>query len=267
VSAAGKPRPEPIWRSADGRVVSAFELAHALQDGGSNTHALATPRRWLLKTLVAVVLLLAAAGAGIWYFMPEYRQPAIQWTQHAWATLRTRWNAIDWPRWSTSPAAPTNRPAKARPQPPIAPSGGVAHDNQGRADQAKSGESSRASEPPAALAQSPQTPPRSEPQQAAAAPSRQSAPPAATAPPQTTKKPEPQPQTAPPAVQTADAIGESRRLYNQALDAEGRGDYASAVRCYEQIKQLPRSVWQADLQLRLDLAKRNLQNSTNAAAR
>ncbi|WP_428940071.1 hypothetical protein [Fontivita pretiosa] len=257
-SAAGKPRGEPVWRSADGRVVSAFELAHALQDGGSSPDTLASPRRWLLKTLVALVLLLAAAGAGIWYFMPQYRQPAIQWTQQAWATIQARWNAIDWPTWSSSPPAPTNRPAKARPQSPIAPSETVTP---------SSGQSSLLSEPPAVVRQSPQTPAQTTPEHASAAPSGQSAPPQQNPSPQPTLKPEPRPQAAPPAVQTADAIGEARRLYNQALDAEGRGDYASAVRCYEQIKQLPRSVWQADLQLRLDLAKRNLQNSTNAAAR
>jgi hypothetical protein len=239
---AGKPRGEPAWRSADGRVVSAFELAHALQDGGSG------------------------AAVGAWYFMPQYRQPAIQWSQQIWTTIRTRWNAIDWPTWSTSPTAAKDRPARARPGPGVAPSGAVAHQTRVGADQPDSGPSSRASESPPPVAHAPQTPVRSEPQPAAAALSGQSAPPQPTPPPHNTPRPEPRPQTPPAAVQTADAIGESRRLYNQALDAEGRGDYASAVRCYEQIKQLPRSVWQADLQLRLDLARRNLQNSTNAAA-
>ncbi|HWP41197.1 MAG TPA: hypothetical protein VNL70_09745, partial [Tepidisphaeraceae bacterium] len=190
---AGKPRGEPVWRGADGRIVSAFELAHALQDGGSGAAVDSPPRRWLLKTLLVLVLLLAGGGVGAWYLMPQYRQPAIQWTQHAWAAIRTRWNAIDWPTWSTSPAAPKERPARARPGPGVAPSGAVAHQNHVGADQPDSGPSSRASESPPPVAHAPQTPVRSEPQQAAAAPSGQSAPPQPTPPPQNTPKPEPRP--------------------------------------------------------------------------
>ncbi|MGH7179032.1 MAG: hypothetical protein ACREJC_16765 [Tepidisphaeraceae bacterium] len=66
----------------------------------------------------------------------------------------------------------------------------------------------------------------------------------------------------PPAAQSgaggsADAaLSEMRKLYNRALDASARHDYAEAVRCYERIMVLPREVWPSDLQVRLDVARR-----------
>ena len=42
----------------------------------------------------------------------------------------------------------------------------------------------------------------------------------------------------------------------KALDAQGRGDWPSAVKLYEQIQRLPRDAWPADLTMRLDLARK-----------
>jgi len=47
-----------------------------------------------------------------------------------------------------------------------------------------------------------------------------------------------------------------RLLWSRAIDAEAKGDYDEAVRCYEEIKQLPASAHPASLQLRLENARR-----------
>ena len=52
------------------------------------------------------------------------------------------------------------------------------------------------------------------------------------------------------------AIERARRLWSRAIDAEQKGDYAEAVRCYEQIKSLPRAAHQAGLDFRLQNAQR-----------
>ncbi|MBC8109222.1 MAG: hypothetical protein H7Z14_21730 [Anaerolineae bacterium] len=62
---------------------------------------------------------------------------------------------------------------------------------------------------------------------------------------------------APPAMSDDLAISLSRKLWTLALDAEGRGDFAEAVRCYEEIKQLPKVAHQGGLDIRLANAKRN----------
>jgi hypothetical protein len=51
------------------------------------------------------------------------------------------------------------------------------------------------------------------------------------------------------------AMEESRKLFGQAIDAEARGDYAAALRHYEQIKKLRRDAWPGGLQVRIDLAR------------
>lgn len=47
-------------------------------------------------------------------------------------------------------------------------------------------------------------------------------------------------------------------LYSAALDAEAQGDYATAVRKFEQIKEYSRDLWPRDLDLRLKLAREQL---------
>ncbi len=74
----------------------------------------------------------------------------------------------------------------------------------------------------------------------------------------------PQPQTAAPSTSTTvpasqpDSIGldEARRLWVSAIDAEARRDFPLAIRLFKEIKQLPREVWPAGLQLRLDQDER-----------
>ncbi len=59
-----------------------------------------------------------------------------------------------------------------------------------------------------------------------------------------------------PALTDAQAIDRARWLWSQAIDAEAKGDYAEAVRCYEQIKSLPKSAQQAGVDFRLKNARR-----------
>ena len=54
-------------------------------------------------------------------------------------------------------------------------------------------------------------------------------------------------------------IDDVRKLYREAIDAEGNGDYATAVKKYEQIKDFSRDLWPRDLDLRLTQAKRQVQ--------
>lgn len=50
-----------------------------------------------------------------------------------------------------------------------------------------------------------------------------------------------------------------RKLYDAALDAEGQHDYGTAIKKYEQIKEFPKDLWPSDLELRLKLAKQQMQ--------
>jgi hypothetical protein len=47
-------------------------------------------------------------------------------------------------------------------------------------------------------------------------------------------------------------------LYRAAIDSEAQGDYATAVRKYEQIKEFSKDLWPRDLDLRLKLAREQL---------
>jgi hypothetical protein len=55
------------------------------------------------------------------------------------------------------------------------------------------------------------------------------------------------------------ALAMSRDLYHRAIDAEGRRDYATAARLYEQMLKLPREVQYADVNVRLANVRRAMQ--------
>ncbi len=54
------------------------------------------------------------------------------------------------------------------------------------------------------------------------------------------------------------AMDESRKLRNQGIDAEARNDYAAALQFYEQIRKIRRDAWPSDLQIRIDLARKQV---------
>ena len=59
------------------------------------------------------------------------------------------------------------------------------------------------------------------------------------------------------------ALEQARLFYRQAIEAEGRQDFAAAVNLYRLIQKLPSDAWQTDLQFRLENArKRSLQSSS-----
>ena len=77
---------------------------------------------------------------------------------------------------------------------------------------------------------------------------------------QTPAPPEPKPRDSippspAPGPSDDEAVAKERGLYRAALDAEGRGDFAEAVRHYEEIRKLPRSVWHTDVESRLNYDK------------
>ena len=64
--------------------------------------------------------------------------------------------------------------------------------------------------------------------------------------------------SAPVVVDPAALAEQARALRRSAIDAEAAGDFARAVRLYEQIRALPRDYWPSDLNVRLDAAKQRL---------
>jgi hypothetical protein len=57
---------------------------------------------------------------------------------------------------------------------------------------------------------------------------------------------------------TGDPLEQARSLWVKAIDAQAAGDYRAAVRYYEQIKQLPPTVWPAGLEFRLEAAREHV---------
>jgi hypothetical protein len=53
-------------------------------------------------------------------------------------------------------------------------------------------------------------------------------------------------------------LDDVRTLYRAAIDAEAQGDYSTAVKKYEQIKEYSKDLWPRDLDLRLKLAREQM---------
>jgi hypothetical protein len=86
-------------RRGDGRVVSAMELAAALQDESGTS--LKAPRKIFFKAVAALLLMAVAGGTFVWFFMPEYRKPALTWVNDTWDNVKAKVDAIEWPKIST----------------------------------------------------------------------------------------------------------------------------------------------------------------------
>jgi hypothetical protein len=211
-----------------GRVVSAMQLAAALQDEQAQEDQ--PPKRRLLKAAAILILLAGGAGAALLYFKPEYRQPTYTWLHQTWATIKEKASSIDWQS-HDRPAPPTG-PLAAPQAAPAAPAAPVAAPQPARQTP---------------VAASPAEPTQTAYTQPAAAPATH---------PTEQLAAEPAPQPAP--MNTTAAIEQARVLWNQAIDAEARRDFAGAVKYYEQIKRLPLSSenWPGGLQVRLELAQR-----------
>ena len=70
-------------------------------------------------------------------------------------------------------------------------------------------------------------------------------------------KPEPEPAINEP-TDPDEMIQQARILWRNAITAEANGDYALAVKYYEQIKKLPPVAWPGGLDLRMEDARRHL---------
>jgi hypothetical protein len=81
----------------------------------------------------------------------------------------------------------------------------------------------------------------------------------AVEPPPTSKEFTPSPQTPEKTASSPiDRSDQVRQLWIEAIDAEGHGDLAGAIRIYEQIKTYPSDLWPVSLDLRLEQAKKQL---------
>jgi hypothetical protein len=218
---------QDLARRSDGRVVSAMELAAALQDDPANS--LRAPRRIFVRAVAALLLMAVAGAAVVWFFIPDYRQPALAWMNRAWTDVKARVDAIDWPKVTThGNPEKDDIPAMVRAQdvtpktPAAAPS------------------TPTAPPPVAMVSVEPQTAAAIEPPKAAPAP------------------------IPAPAVDPADALDKARKLWGQAIDAEAAHDFVGAAKLLEEIKRLPSDVWPGGLDLRLKLLQNRASQQSSA---
>ncbi|CAN5677196.1 hypothetical protein BH09PLA1_BH09PLA1_24080 [soil metagenome] len=192
------------------------------------------------RRIVSVLFLLALVGGGVYFYMnPEARKKAGAWLQDRLqqAQSKSTANNPDLPAWDNRPPAPSARQN----------AGTVATNSSQR----------KFSEQSFVI---PQLPAPSTQPGATRQPEvqKRSETPAKTQP-KIEKSEPPKYDDAPPAVMGDDAaIQRSRALWTRAIDAEAKNDFAEAVRCYEQIKLLPRVAHQPALDIRLNNAKQNL---------
>jgi hypothetical protein len=256
-------RPGEMRRRPDGRVLSAMELAAALQVAPPPPQPQGHPVRTLVIT-VAIVSILASAIIGI--ARPDIRQQAQAWAQAKWTAVSQ--GVADFHIQKPPPAdgssspdvdtPPTNPPMNPTVQAPIPdptpqpvqvfPSPVSPTVNATPAPQQV------APPPPAPTVQI--SPGDGASNSNTASPSTPS--PAAVAP-------------APPArasilpdrpvlIGAAPSTSEIWTLHSKGLEAESRQDWAQAVHCYEQIEQAPRDQWPSDVKIRLEIAQRAMGN-------
>ena len=263
-------------RRNDGRILSSMELAAALQVAPPELPANEShPVRTTLLT-VAVVGVLATLIVG--YTRPDLRQQAVNWAQQTWQPVEKKLTNIAQKPASDSPPgnSPVNQPSD------------VATDSVNGQSQSASSTLPPASLPPTAQQSNVAT--GSTP--AAVTPTvtdvTPTTPPVDVKPAQndsTVTQPQanppapisPAPGTTPGNMATADTTDHPSLLQphatlqgsdstakqiwairNQALDAEGRDDWATAVKLYEQIETAPPEMWPADTKIHLATARRQL---------
>ena len=99
-----------------GRIVSAMELAAALQDEPSEE----VEARWrLLKVAGAAPDRPGAGTAGMFHFKPEYRAPTRAWVTDKWQMIKDELASIEWS-------------GKSSPTPTVTPPRGCQHQHRSR---------------------------------------------------------------------------------------------------------------------------------------
>lgn len=215
--------------NGDDRTVSAMSLAAALQ---SERPDMLVPSRRRLKGLLAVAAMLIIGAGVLFYFRPDYRSKSIAFAQQTWSTIRSKASSFDLPNVTTSPR-PQETPASLarRTSSPVPP-------------------------PPAVERieiESPTTLPTAIVEAAIAPATAESIKPTGVAIAPTPAVAEPDPEV---------IFNQARALWVQANNAEADQDFASAVRFYEQIRQLPRDAWPGGLQIQLENVRKRMTSSS-----
>lgn len=225
-----------------------------------NARPAAVRRRHPLRNSVLVLLLLAILGGGTWlYFDAPTRDQAMNWAEQTYASAREFITDL-----------------LASPEPEDA---GAASASHGGSTTAGSSSTSSASGTSGAVkAGVSGTTPAAAPVQPTVKPMNQPAVPPASTPahtPSRTSANNPSrtatntPAAAPTAVDAPrpntsqsmeEAINTARQLWNKAITADGDGNYADAVRYYQQILQLPAGAQPGGIELRLKQAQERLQS-------
>jgi len=256
-----------VRRRPDGRALSALELAAALQIAPPPSPPAGHPVRTILITL-SVVSVLAAGIIG--YARPDLRRQAQNWLQTASASaeqkirnfhLQKRPPTDQWPPSAQADGATGTSPSGDTPQaaePSVvlpAPSSTdtnstlLPHDNSSSPAPPGSVQITVGQGPPA-----PNTPPADAAPAVAPAQSSEQ-------PPSPPPSPAPQPSLLPDRpvlVKGTLSASEIWALRSRGLDAEGRQDWAEAVRCYQQIEEAPKDLWPTDVKIKLANAQRQL---------
>jgi hypothetical protein len=253
-----------LRRRPDGRALSAMELAAALQVAPPPPPPDGHPVRTTLVTL-AVVAILASVIIG--YARPDLRRQAQDWSQARWGQIGQALNnfhlqkappadgsaSADSDNSSAVPFSPTasndpnpvgsaNAPANDIPAPVSTPV--PANSIQVTPSQVM----------PAQVAPAGNTP-VNPPAEAASASVKVTPAPAQAPDPSARQSVMPD---RPILVGAVPSVNEIWSLHSRGLNAEGRQDWAEAVRCYEQIELAPKDEWPSDTRIRLENAKRQL---------
>lgn len=220
---ATRQRTSPVFRG-DSRVVSAMDLAAALRETPPDSYLVPSRRRF--KVVAAALALIVASVGAAAYLRPDYRVKTVTWLNSTASTIRAKVSNFNWSNVLT-PSSPAAKPATR-------PDGSLTRNT---VRQPGSGVRTAMTNQPNASLQRTTATPSTQPQFAAV-------------------------DNDASGTDSEAAIDQARTLWGQAIDAEARQDFGSAVNLYEQIRQLPNDAWPGGLQINLDLARKRLQSSS-----
>lgn len=264
-------RPGEVRRRPDGKVLSAMELAAALQVAPPSPPP---PQGHPLRTLIVTVAIVSIVGGSIVGFArPDLRRQAIDWAQAKWSTVSQGVSNFHLQKpppadGSSVPspdvnAAPANTTVQA-PVPDVAPQPVQTFPNPQSATVNSTPVPQQVAAPPPP-APTPTPTIQISPADGASNSNVSSPAPPSPAPDQVAPE-TPAPARAsilpdrPVLVGAAPSSAEIWTLHSRGLEAEGRQDWAEAVHCYEQIEQAPKDQWPSDVKIRLENAQRQLGN-------
>src|SRR5579859_2294536 len=185
---------------------------------------------------IFMLLVLGGVGAGVYAFYnkPQFHAQVINYSQQGLEWGKQKWAEVN-KALTKSPHASTPTPSAVMNLDPM-PSVPATQPAESRSSQESQPASQETSTPVPSPVKSPEAAPTSKPDAWDQIYGKQSA-----------QKNDP-----PKATGTIDDV---RKLYREAIDAEGNGDYTAAVKKYEQIKEFSRDLWPRDLDLRLTQAR------------